>query len=144
MMEDKLLLEHVCAVHLISSSSFFPTHSPTLMLSCFLDFQYPVMSVCITLIDFNHFILFPAAVVRNVSPKSPHDFKGCLCLWTHKGLSKTRLYHFLFMSVCSSSPCSFSSGHCTSKHTLCKHTLFVSDHFTRLPNIFLIAFSCIS
>lgn len=80
MMEDKLLLEHVCAVHLISSSSFFPTHSPTLMLSCFLDFQYPVMSVCITLIDFNHFILFPVAVVRNVSPKSPHDFKGCLCL----------------------------------------------------------------
>lgn len=71
-----MCVQSILFLHLL----FFSTHNPSLMLSCFLDFQYPVMSVCITLIDFNHFILFPAAVVRNVSPKSPHDFKGCLCL----------------------------------------------------------------
>lgn len=48
-------------------------------------------------------LFFPVTAVRVVSPKSPHNFKGCLCLWTHKGLSKPRLYHFLFTFVYPSS-----------------------------------------
>lgn len=80
----------------------FTLHNSSLMLSCFLDFWYLMMSVHLTLINFNHFRLSPVTVFRILSPKSLHNFKGCLCLWTHKGLSKPGLYHFLFMSVCSS------------------------------------------
>ena len=51
------IVEHVCSS--LQLISFFPSsslfHNPFLMGSCFLDFWYLIMSVCITLIKFPYF-----------------------------------------------------------------------------------------
>lgn len=99
--------------------------------------------------NFNQMLRLSAVtVVRVLSLKSPRNFKGCLCLWTHKGSSKPGLYRPLFMFVCPFSPRSCSSALSFFKHTSFFFVRSVSstdqrDRLTSPPKLFTSRPTCV-